>query len=57
MLMATILRLIMVGLSHYLQGFSTIPGGFLAGFLVAINSYGARFWSSPLQGKLMSPYY
>ena len=24
-------------LSHYLQGFSTIPGGFLAGFLVAIN--------------------
>ena len=24
-------------LPHYLQGFSTIPGGFLAGFLVAIN--------------------
>ena len=27
-----------IRLSHYLQGFSTIPGGFLARFLVTMNS-------------------
>ena len=36
-------------LSHYLQGFSTIPGGFLAGFLNHQQDHGSQFPSDILQ--------
>ena len=35
--------------SHDLQGFSTIPGGFLAGFLVAINVVAPEFMDGILE--------
>ncbi len=51
LLMAEILRSpVEVGsLSQYLQGFSTIPGGFLAGFRKTINSKKAGY-------KIWTPY-
>ena len=42
----------MASLSHYLQGFSTIPGGFIAGFLNHQRGAPTQSRATALDGQL-----